>query len=61
MTHAINYNAHQHKIMFQHKLAIYRLHYKNAYSDEKEPRGEKESKEEMRRESVKKIKKIKNK
>ena len=24
--------------MFQHKLTIYRLHYKNAYSDEKEPK-----------------------
>ena len=54
MTHAINYNAHRHKIIFQHKLTIYRLHYKNAYSDEKEARGEKESWEEMRREKKKK-------
>ena len=50
ITHAINFNAHRHKIMFQHKLAVYRLHYKNAYSDQKEPKR-RESGREMRRET----------
>ena len=47
--------------MFQHKLIIYGLHYKNAYSDEEEPKKrEREwerNEERDRKEKVKKIKK----
>ena len=54
MIHAINDNAHWPKITFQHKLTISRLHDKNAYSDEKEPKRKKESREELKRETKRK-------
>ena len=55
------------QITFQHKLTMYRLHYKNAYSDEKEPkrraieweRNEKRDRKEKNR--IKKIEEIKTK
>ena len=45
MIHAINYNARRPKITFQLKPTIYRLHDKNAYSDEKKPKRRKRERE----------------
>ena len=50
-------NKRQHtpaQITFQNKLIIYRLYYKNAYSDEKEPK-----RRETERQKIIKIKKLK--
>ena len=52
MTDAINCNAHWPQITFKHKLDMYGLHDKNAYSGEKEPKRKKKSGEEMRRETM---------
>ena len=47
--------------MFQPKLTTYRLHYKNAYLDEEEPKKREREWEKMRRETErKKLRKLKN-
>ena len=58
MYHALTLYFHDSRNKLQHKLTIYRLHYKNAYSYEKEPkRGE--SVKEMWRETERKNNKLK--
>ena len=47
------------QIMFQQKLTIYRLNYKNAFSDEEEPKKrEREWERNEERDRKKKVKKI---
>ena len=64
MTPAINYNAHGHKSCSntRHNLTIHRLHYKNTYSDEEEPKKRERKWERNeargRKKKVKKIKKL---